>query len=103
MIIQIGELLQEFLVMTDNDELEILLISRSHLHDSAKYRACYVTSFITISHLRCETNTYLVSVSAKLLAFSSSRLVVGSSKASIPQSLQNVSAKASRIIIDANT
>ena len=52
--------------------------------------------------IRKET-TYPASWLARLSIFSSSRLVVGSSKAKIPQLRQNVSARASLIINEANT
>ena len=47
--------------------------------------------------------TYLDNVVAKFVAFSSSRFVVGSSNAKTAQSVQNVSARAIRIMIEAKT
>lgn len=39
MIVQVGEFLQEFLIVADYNKLEIFLISRSQLDHSAKYYA----------------------------------------------------------------
>ena len=46
---------------------------------------------------------YLTKACARLSTFSISRLVVGSSKAMTPQFMQNVSARARRMMMEART
>lgn len=93
--------LHEILVVGDDQELEVPL-SRATLDDSGR-----VLGSGAIRSKKCERAprvwTHSTSACARDSILSLSRLVVGSSRARIPQLRQKVSASARRMIREANT
>ena len=69
-----------------------------------RYLCCYNLNFChyIIKHIQYDL-TYSLRDSARLSIFSVSKFAVGSSSVKIPQCKEKASAKASLIIIDANT
>ena len=84
---------QEILVVSDDDELEVGMIL-PFVDDTGHHRQ--------ICRVGPSRGTHSVRLDAKASIFSASRAFVGSSSARIPQFWPNESARASRMIIEAN-
>ena len=90
------------LIMGDYNKLEVLLAFPT-LHYSMAHTRDSVNGKAPNNNKSPCLKVYLNRAAARLSAFGPSRLVVGSSRANMPQFRQNVSASASLIIREAST
>lgn len=87
--------------MRDDDQLKVGLFSANS--NNAVYDKPLSTRAVRHMEDTEASDAYLAKLVAKLSMLSRSRFVVGSSRANIPQLIQNVSANASRMMMDVST